>query len=105
MPQPIKSAVTLEVVAEWFDISIKDILGYRRSRNIVNARSVVAFILRNNTSMSLQEIGTLINRDHSSVIQAVRRIKTLVDNEVSWRIDVDEMLSTVQTASFPEENA
>ena len=105
MPQPIKSAVTLEVVAEWFDISIKDILGYRRSRNIVNARSVVAFILRNNTSMSLLEIGTLINRDHSSVIHAVRRIKTLVDNEVSWRIDVDEMLSTVQTASFPEENA
>lgn len=105
MPQPIKSAVTLEVVAEWFDISIKDILGYRRSRNIVNARSVVAFILRNNTSMSLPEIGTLINRDHSSVIHAVRRIKTLVDNEVSWRIDVDEMLSTVQTASFPEENA
>ena len=105
MPQPIKSAITLEVVAEWFDISIKDILGYRRSRNIVNARSVVAFILRNNTSMSLPEIGTLINRDHSSVIHAVRRIKTLVDNEVSWRIDVDEMLSTVQTASFPEENA
>ena len=105
MPQPIKSAVTLEVVAEWFDISIKDILGYRRSRNIVNARSVVAFILRNNTSMSLPEIGTLINRDHTSVIHAVRRIKTLVDNEVSWRIDVDEMLSTVQTASFPEENA
>jgi len=105
MPQPIKSAVTLEVVAEWFDISIKDILGYRRSRNIVNARSVVAFILRNNTSMSLPEIGTLINRDHSSVIHAVRRIKTLVDNEVSWRIDVDEMLSAVQTASFPEENA
>ena len=105
MPQPIKSAVTLEVVAEWFDISIKDILGYRRSHNIVNARSVVAFILRNNTSMSLPEIGTLINRDHSSVIHAVRRIKTLVDNEVSWRIDVDEMLSTVQTASFPEENA
>lgn len=72
MPQPIKSAVTLEVVAEWFDISIKDILGYRRSRNIVNARSVVAFILRNNTSMSLPEIGTLINRDHTSVIHAVR---------------------------------
>lgn len=104
MPQPIKSAATLEIVAEWFDISIKDILGPRRTRNLVNARSVVAFILRNYTSMSLPEIGEFLDRDHSSVIAAVKRIDTLVAKEVSWRVDVDEMVRAVQTASFPQES-
>lgn len=72
----------LDCVAAYYGVSVKDICSSSRRRNLVAARSNFAFIAReidlicgHRYKHSLQFIGTMINRDHSSVIHAIERVK------------------------------
>jgi chromosomal replication initiator protein len=103
--QPIKNIVCIKVVSEWFDISIKDLLGERRSRNLVNARQTAMYILRQNTRLSLPEIGEVMGgRDHTTVMAACRRVEKLLE-EASWQADITEIEQTVLEQSFPDTQA
>lgn len=50
----------------------------KRARNISDLRSVVMHVLRSTTGLSLQEIGAIFKRDHSSVIHNVRKVDGLL---------------------------
>ena len=72
----------LDCVAAYYGVSVKDICSDSRKRNLVNARSNFAFIAREidlicglRYKHSFQFIGTMVNRDHASVIQAIHRVK------------------------------
>lgn len=101
MARPIKGSVVLEVVAEWFDVSIKDIQGPSRQKTLVHARWVCSHLLRKHTTKSLTQIGNLIQKDHSVVFNGCDRIERLL-NEPGWQADYAEIEEAVLAQSFPE---
>jgi chromosomal replication initiation ATPase DnaA len=61
-------------VAELFKIAVADLIGPRKKAILVDARSVVALILRNR-GLTLAEIGHLLHRDYSSISYLCARIE------------------------------
>ena len=68
--------VIIEEVGKFYNISPFDIKGLARTKDIVLARQVAMFVVRKMTNLSLQEIGAVFNRDHTTVMHSLERIET-----------------------------
>ncbi len=55
-----------------YDVSLEAVRGQRRDRPIVLVRHAIAYRLVTGTELSYPQIGTLLNRDHSTIIHAAR---------------------------------
>lgn len=74
------SEMIIKVVGNKLEIPSAMIVGKTRKREIVEARHIAMTLIKNNTSLSLKAIGLLFGkRDHSTVINSVRKVKELIE--------------------------
>lgn len=79
----------IKVVADGFAIPVEDILGKSQQREYVMARQIAQFLCRERLKMSYAQIGSVFERDHSTVMAGMQKLrKLLVDNqsEISARL-------------------
>ena len=63
--------------AEYFSISLSDLVSNRKKRKFSYPRQVAMYLCRNLTDSSFKEIGKAFgNKDHSTVIYALKRVET-----------------------------
>ena len=68
--------VILKSVADFYNISLADLVKRSRKKEIVKPRQIAMFLLREETKLSFPEIGQKLGgRDHSTVIHACEKIK------------------------------
>ena len=66
------------IVSNFFNISLNEMLSQRRSRPLARPRQIAMYLAKKMTSRSLPEIGRrFANRDHTTVIHAVKTITKL----------------------------
>ena len=86
-----------KTVAEHYKIRVADLRSARRSLGVVRPRQVAMYIAKRLTTRSLPEIGRMFgNRDHTTVIHAVRRIEQLSVEDATLRGDVDLLLRVLE---------
>ncbi|WP_027121529.1 helix-turn-helix domain-containing protein [Mycoplasma leonicaptivi] len=73
----------LKTVSSYYKISLREILGKTRRKDIVIARHVCFYLLDDILNLSPTEIGRILNKDHSTVIVALKKIKDGTDNSSS----------------------
>jgi chromosomal replication initiator protein len=74
--------VILETTAEMFGMTVDDLVGKSRSRPLVNARQICMYVFRQMTDFSYPAIGREFGgRDHTTVIHAVEKISTLMQQK------------------------
>lgn len=74
-PRPTMDEI-IRVVCGHYDVKRIDILGKRRHQSISLPRHVCMYLARQNTRLSLEEIGAQFGgRDHTTVIHAVKTVK------------------------------
>jgi chromosomal replication initiator protein len=92
---------TLNRVAELFEVTRADLVGRSRTGRIVQARFAAAYALHHHyADMSLSAIGAALGgRNHSTIINAIRRAEALA------RIDPDyrTKLHTLSSGPSPPE--
>jgi chromosomal replication initiation ATPase DnaA len=59
--------------AEDHGLTAADLVGTRRDQRAFRARAEAMHVLRSTTSFSLPQIGRFFNRDHTTVLSALRR--------------------------------
>ncbi len=77
------------VVAAHFNLNIQEMLSSRRSRSLARPRQIAMYLAKQHTTNSLPEIGRKFsNRDHTTVIHAVKKITELInkDNEIKQNV-------------------
>ena len=77
------------MVAAHFNLDIQEMLSARRSRSLARPRQIAMYLAKQHTTNSLPEIGRKFsNRDHTTVIHAVKKIGELIkkDNEIKHNI-------------------
>ena len=75
----ITSSAILGQTANYFEISLDELRSKSRNRTLVTARQIAMYLLRELTDMSLPKIGQeLGGRDHTTVMHADRKIRTLM---------------------------
>jgi chromosomal replication initiator protein len=69
-----------------FKVSLTDLRGRGRSKEIVLPRQVAMYVLREETGSSLVEIGALLGgRDHSTVMHGIAKIEKQLETDTSLR--------------------
>jgi len=68
----------LDEVCREFNCERADIKKITRRRELVDARSVYAYLLHKHLHYTVVRIGEEINRNHSSVVCALRRVESYI---------------------------
>ncbi len=85
-------------VSQHFNIKMSDMSSARRSRTVARPRQVAMYLSKNLTSRSLPEIGRRFgNRDHTTVIHAVRKVEELMNKDASFDEDVQLLIRMLES--------
>jgi chromosomal replication initiator protein len=79
-------------IAKHFRIRMSDLRSSSRKQNLVRARSLAMLLSRRLTSKSMHQIGDYFGgRDHTTVLHAVRKTESLLEQSVELRRAADEV--------------
>jgi chromosomal replication initiator protein len=81
--------IVLRTVSEYYGVDIRTLQGRGRSRNIVVPRQVAMYLLREETGISLVEIGSVLGgRDHTTIIYGCEKMAEEINTDVRLRNEV-----------------
>jgi chromosomal replication initiator protein len=79
-------------VGEYYGVTVDELLGKRRTREVAVARQVAMYLARDLTPMSLPQIGEALGgRDHTTVMHGCNKITTLFEKDDAVRRQVLEI--------------
>ncbi len=84
------------VTSNFFSINLEDMLSQRRSRPLARPRQIAMYLAKKLTTRSLPEIGRkFANRDHTTVIHAVKTIDKISQTNDEMRKNIEELKSLI----------
>ena len=82
------------IVSNYFNISLNEMLSQRRSRPLARPRQIAMYLAKKLTTRSLPEIGRrFANRDHTTVIHAVKTITRLSEQDDEMKKHINQIKS------------
>lgn len=95
--QAINPELILREVNKYYRIPIEDILGKKRTKEMVLPRQITMYLLRHEVNMSFPEIGREMGgKDHSTIMHGVKKI----ESELSLNSQIQEDISTIKENIF-----
>lgn len=85
----------VEKTASFYDLSPEDILGKGKTKNIAAARQMATYLMRKLTTLTLEEIGGVLNRDHSTILHSIRKIEESVNTDASLSDTVRDITANI----------
>lgn len=85
-------------VAEYYNIKLIDLKSTRRDRRIARPRQIAMYLSKQLTTKSLPEIGLAFDRDHTTIIHAIRTIDDLMVSDADVASDVKHFIKNLKGA-------
>jgi chromosomal replication initiator protein len=96
----ITASTIMGITAEYFGVSVDDLIGQSRSRALVHARQISMYLCRELTDLSLPRIGEKFgSRDHTTVMHAERKIRTQMAEKLTTYNQIAELTSRIKIRS------
>ena len=93
----ITTSMIMAQTASYFDITVDDLCGQSRTHVLVTARQIAMYLCRELTDLSLPKIGQQFGgRDHTTVMHADRKIRTLMAERRSVFNQVTELTNRIK---------
>jgi chromosomal replication initiator protein len=97
MPSNLTPTEVLEGVCRYYNVDLERIRGKQREREIVWPRQVAMYLMRQETSSSLLQIGNeLGGRDHTTIMHGWEKIQGEVANNDRVRREIAAVLESLQ---------
>lgn len=80
-------------VARYYKLAVEELRQDRRTKHLAHARQVAMYLARNLTKKSFPEIAGKFNKDHSTVISAVRKVQKLRELDETVKKELAELES------------
>jgi chromosomal replication initiator protein len=91
----------MEAVANYYGVTPEDIKSKGRSAKIVAPRQVTAFIAKQMTDLSLQEIGQKLGgRDHATIIYSINKLEKTLNADPNAASDVEQIMDVLGSACY-----
>jgi len=85
----ITSDQILKSIVKFFNISLEDLTGHKRNKELVYPRQIAMYLLKNELSLSFPLIGReLGGKDHTTIMHGVNKIKKESANQPSIQQDL-----------------
>jgi chromosomal replication initiator protein len=104
--QPAPHAIEIReialAVAKHFSLRLGDLQSASRRRGVVDARNITAYLTRQSTGQSLQQIGQFLGgRDHTTILHGIRKFEQQLSTDPAQRQLVEDLKHQIQ----PQANA
>lgn len=87
-----------EVIANYYNISIEDLVSKKKTKNIAYPRQIAMYIGRKLTDLSLPKLGEEFGgRDHSTVLHAYNKVEEDIENSQDVKKSVDDLISMLNS--------
>lgn len=70
----VSDSQILKAVAEFFNISVEDLVSHNRRKEVVEPRQIAIYLLRDISELSYPYIGEKLGRDHTTAIHSYEKI-------------------------------
>lgn len=88
----ITSEVIENVVCEHFGLDMEQLKSTTRKREIVQARQIAMYLIKNHTGLSLSQIGAgLGKKNHATVLHACKTVQEQIEVDKSFRSNISEI--------------
>lgn len=103
-PQQQTSGLTpkrvLAVVSEHFDVSLSDILGQSRKKELVMPRQIAMFLLRETIKYSYPSIGLALGgRDHTTAMHACNKVQSEISRDENVKQNIQSIKQKLYSQS------
>ena len=96
--EPLTKEFILKTTAEFYYLTISQIISKNRTRNLVTPREICMYLMRELLDVTFSEIGvTFSNRDHSTVMKACKRVETKIKKDPDYKLAVDKLKQKLGT--------
>jgi len=91
----LNSTAITSAVGDFFSVNPSALKGKKRNREILVPRQVAMYLIRDLTDLSLEDVGEFFERDHSTVLNAIKRVNSMMAEDSSFKrklLDIRESL-------------
>jgi chromosomal replication initiator protein len=85
----------IEVVADYFKVSVPEIKGASRMKEVSQARQISIYIIREVTRQSFPSIAEVFSKKHSSIMYAYEKVKTEKEKDRMLAASIADLMSQV----------
>lgn len=85
-PRILSADEIIKIVSIETGVEISSMKGRRRHSELVEARHLAMYFVRNRTTLSHARIGRIFDKDHTSIIHAIQTVRVHYDTEKKYRI-------------------
>ncbi|HEY5221271.1 MAG TPA: chromosomal replication initiator protein DnaA [Candidatus Paceibacterota bacterium] len=82
----------LKAVAEFFGITVEDLVSHNRRKEVVEPRQIAIYLLRDISDLSYPYIGEKLGRDHTTAIHSYEKI----NNEINRNPALNQKILTIK---------
>ena len=91
-PREITPQLIVEVVAEYYGITVDQMISKNKSKNITEPRQIAMYLCRELTNNPLESIGKLLGgRDHSTIIHGANKVADEYKRNEEYRKQIDSI--------------
>ncbi len=95
----VTAELIMQTVSDYYGLTISDLTGPTRRREITVPRQIAIYLTREMTGMSLPQIGTVFGgRDHTTVMHSCKTIEGAIRNKSNVASLVEEIKQQVRNA-------
>lgn len=86
-----------QIVADYFSIDVKDLIGKRKDKKVVFPRHISMYLIRTMTDLSLSDIGGCFGgRDHTTVINAYDKISSELQIKPDLAVKLEDIMKRIE---------
>ncbi len=97
LPEPITVERIVDEVSRTYNVSADDIYSRKKQAEIAYARQVSMYIVSQAMSLSSTEIGKRFNKDHTTVLYTIEKIKKKIKENEAQRCLIEDILKNIKT--------
>ncbi len=86
-----------KMVSEKYDVTVDDIKSSKRNSSIAIARHVTVYLLHEVANYSFSKIGSVLNRDHTTVLASNANINDKMKKDTLFEEEMDEMMKVLRS--------
>jgi chromosomal replication initiator protein len=96
IPPDVMVEKILSVVAKKNGLRPEDLKSKKRQDNIAKARHVAIYIARHLTTLPLQTIGKIFNRDHSTIISSIEKVEIDIKTRKNAHAEILSLIKEIK---------
>ncbi|MBP5165873.1 MAG: chromosomal replication initiator protein DnaA [Oscillospiraceae bacterium] len=85
----------VEKISSYFELTPEELSGKSKVKNTAQARQIAMYLMRKLTNMTLEEIGAVLNKDHSTVLHSIKKVEDSIAESPRFADSIREITANI----------